>query len=106
MAVETLTRTKCDRCKSVIEETPNSGAGETREAKPIIYVEQKGHPPIKFEDLCQKCTDRVANLCTQMRLEKDDNKASSNGSSESKKDKKNKDKKGKGSGSEASPPAN
>lgn len=84
MAVETLTRTKCDRCKSVIEETPNPDGGEERESKPVIYVEQKGQPPIKFEDLCGKCTDRAANLCAQLRLEKEDKKQSSDGSADAK----------------------
>jgi hypothetical protein len=109
MAVETLTRTRCDRCKNVVEETPVVAQADGDTKKPLLYVEQQGHPPIKFEDLCPKCADRVDNLCVQLRLEKDDKKpaaAAPTPSEEPKKSTKgNKDKKDKGQGSDA-PPAN
>jgi hypothetical protein len=104
MAVETVTRIKCDRCKNVVEET--AGASDTnRESKPIIYVEQKDNPPIKFDDLCAKCSDRVDNLCKQLRLEKDEPAKPAAAPTESKKDAKaNKDsKKDKGSERETRP---
>lgn len=73
MAREKIERTSCDRCKNVIEEVEDKGTVEGPESpKPVLYVECQGEAPINFADLCKKCTDRVKNLCTQMRLEKKD----------------------------------
>ena len=72
MAVETVTRTTCDRCKNLIEETPDSGAGEDRGGKPILYIEFNGEEVVQYHDLCQKCDDRCKHLLKQLRLEKPD----------------------------------
>ena len=87
MAVENLVRTKCDRCKSVIEEVVNAGTGENREQKLTLYVEQDGAPPIEFMDLCKKCADRVDSLCMQLRLEKEEKVAPVKAKSSQKKSK-------------------
>jgi hypothetical protein len=72
MAVETVTRTTCDRCKNLIEETPDSSSGEDRGGKPILYIEFNGEEVVKYLDLCQKCDDRCTHLLKQLRLEKPD----------------------------------
>ena len=103
MAREIISRTRCDRCKSVIEEADAFGDVEAEESpKPVLYVECRGEAPINFADLCKKCTDRVKNLCTQMRLEKkgdDDQKSTKSPKTRTTKDKP-------GEGTEAASPAN
>ena len=74
MAVEKLVRTTCDRCKNVIEELHNASAGDDRGGKPVLYLEHKSAPALKFEDLCQKCSERVENLIGQIKLEKEEKK--------------------------------
>ena len=76
MAVETVTRTTCDRCKNLIEETPDSGSSDERGGKPLLYIEANGEEVVKFIDLCQKCDDRCKHLLKQLKLEKpaDDDK--------------------------------
>jgi hypothetical protein len=109
MARKTVTLTTCDRCKGGIEEeegtTKDDTFGDPAE-NVVLYLERKGQPAIKFEDLCKKCSDRVDNLCSQIRLDKDDKKeASSSGSDNEKPPKKTKGKKDKGEAgdSQASP---
>lgn len=68
MAKERVYRTICDRCASVYEEvdTPAAGSQEPTQARnvkaPLVYIERGGVESIKYEDLCEKCVDRVSNL--------------------------------------------
>jgi len=73
MAVETVTRTICDRCKSVFEEIGDASSSDERNGKPLLYIEAKGEEPIKFDDLCTKCEERIfSTLLKQIRLDKDE----------------------------------
>jgi hypothetical protein len=71
MAVETLTRCTCDRCKSIIEETPNTDSATERAGDPLLYLEARGlgrKEPLRFDDLCARCKARVEALLAQLDL--------------------------------------
>lgn len=119
MAVQTVTRTTCDRCPRVIEEVGATKLNNDGPPKPLLYMEGAGElfqEPIKFDDLCDKCITRVTHLVKQLRLEKDegtdekdegtDDKKAASKDNASKKPNKDKDKdKGKDKGSaDAAPP--
>ena len=74
MAREILTRCTCDRCKKTIEEVTYTGEDEAP-PKPKVYIESKGvghDEPIRFDDLCGSCQDRVTALFAQIVLDKSD----------------------------------
>jgi hypothetical protein len=75
MAVQTVTRTTCDRCPRVIEEVGAKTLENAGAKKALIYLEGEGVEPIKFDDLCDKCVVRVSHLVKQLRLEKEDKDA-------------------------------
>jgi len=101
MARKIVTMVICDRCSKEYEE---SGEPRDSDGKPLLYLEQKGHPPTKLEDLCPRCDGRVASLCEQIRLDKDDDKGSDSGAKKDKKPEAKKEKKDKKGGEKKEPP--
>ena len=71
MAVETLTRMTCDRCKRVVEESDSLSDTKLDERKALLYIEHMGSPPVRFDDLCKKCDERVSSLLSQIRLDEE-----------------------------------
>ena len=89
MAKERVSRTICDRCKAVFEEREGeSGSEDDATATPKVYVEEHGVEVLRFEDLCEKCDDRVNNLIKDLKLDKPEKKKKTKKSS-AKKDSKN-----------------
>ena len=63
MAKERVFRTICDRCNGVFEEKDSTDATKEGEAAtPKVYLEVDGATAVSYEDLCEKCEDRVNNL--------------------------------------------
>lgn len=72
MAREKLIRCTCDRCFKTIEELPVEEQ-LANAPKPKVYIESKGvghDDPIRFDDMCQPCQDRVTALFAQIVLPK------------------------------------
>lgn len=74
MATEIVRRKSCDRCKDLIEEQDAQAALDAEEkGKPLLVLETAGElarTPIKYDDLCSKCVNRINNLLGQIALEK------------------------------------
>ena len=72
MAKERVSRTICDRCKTVFEEVESEAKPETSTSNspPKVYIEMGGEKVLSLDDLCKKCDDRVKNLITDIKLEK------------------------------------
>lgn len=74
MAVKNVVLCTCDRCERTIEETPQVEGEGFERSQPLVYLEAKRleQASITFHDLCKKCQGRVAQLISQIRLEKKD----------------------------------
>lgn len=68
MAVEIITRTKCDRCDRVIGDVNTVEEGHIPKP-PLVYVEKSGEEVVSLSDLCEKCNGRVEALVKQIRLD-------------------------------------
>ena len=74
MARENITRFICDRCKKTIEEIIYENSDDEKlEPKPVVYIESTGmgkDEPIRFDEICTPCKDRVTALLDQIALTK------------------------------------
>jgi hypothetical protein len=78
MATKLLRQKTCDRCGDLIEEEERDDQAaldaEDNPPPPLLVLEATDvleHEPIKYDDLCDKCINRVNNLVAQIALDKD-----------------------------------
>lgn len=70
----------CDRCKKVIEEIADGAEPSVSDDDPCALTLESPHGNITFEDLCDKCDKRVADLIKQLQIPpKEDKEKSAKG---------------------------
>jgi hypothetical protein len=67
MAKERIFRTICDRCNGVFEEKETNVSSDVEAPAPKVYLEVNGESVVSYEDLCEKCDDRVNNLIKDLK---------------------------------------